>query len=158
MSGSTPLRPSASRRSFGWGWWRSGSCLSCSAFSGGAPIAWLVSTNLLALTLALYGWAAFDVDAVIARFNVEHSREFGGEAEPLHASYLTSLGPSAIPAIDTYLAQPEGNAYDRDAMRNERNRMAIDALTQPADWRSWTWRRQRLVDYLLANPTAPREN
>ena len=119
---------------------------------------WLVSTNLLALTLALYGWAAFDVDAVIARFNVEHSREFGGEAEPLHASYLTSLGPSAIPAIDTYLAQPEGNAYDRDAMRNERNRMAIDALTQPADWRSWTWRRQRLVDYLLANPTAPREN
>lgn len=119
---------------------------------------WLVATNLLALAVTLYGWAAFDVYAFIARFNVEHSREFGGEAEPLHASYLTSLGASAIPAIDTYLAQPEGDAHDRNSMRNERNSMAIDALTQPADWRFWTWRRQRLVDYLLANPTAPREN
>ena len=116
---------------------------------------WLVATNLLALTLTLYGWAAFDVDAFIARFNVEHSREFGGEAEPLHASYLTSLGPSAIPAIDTYLAQPEGNEYDRSQLRNERNTMAIKVLTQPADWRSWSWRSQRLVDYLLINPTAP---
>lgn len=119
---------------------------------------WLVATNLLALTIALYGWAAFDVDDFIARFNVEHSREFGGEAEPLHASYLTSLGPSAIPAIDAYLAQPAGNEYDRNQMRNDRNSMAIAVLDGPADWRSWTWRRQRLVDYLLANPTAPREN
>lgn len=118
---------------------------------------WLVATNLLALTLTVYGWSAFDVDAFIARFNVEQSREFGGEAEPLHSSYLTSLGPSAIPAIDAYLAQPEGSGYDRDKMRNERNRMALDVLGQSADWRSWTWRHQRLVDYLLANPTAPRE-
>jgi len=118
---------------------------------------WLVATNLLALTLTLYGWSAIDVDAIIARFNVENSREFGGEAEPLHASYLTSLGPSAIPAIDAYLAQPAGNAYDRTQMRNDRNGMALDVLGQPSDWRSWTWRRQRLVDYLLAHPTAPRE-
>lgn len=118
---------------------------------------WLIATNLLALTLTLYGWSAFDVDAFIAHFNVEHSREFGGEAEPLHASYLTSLGPSAIPAIDAYLAQPAGNDYDRNQMRNERNSMAVAVLDGPADWRSWTWRWQRLFDYLLAHPTAPRE-
>lgn len=118
---------------------------------------WLIATNLLALSVTLYGWAAFDVDAYIARFNVEHSREFGGEAEPLHASYLTSLGPNAIPAIDAYLAQPAGNEYNRDQMRNARNSMAIAVLDGPADWRSWTWRWQRLFDYLLAHPTAPRE-
>jgi hypothetical protein len=110
---------------------------------------WLVSSNLVALGVTLWGCSFVDFSAVIAQFNIENSRELGGKGQPLDLHYLGDLGPSAIPAITWYLDHAEGPATDFDLLAGN---MAADFLNQPRDWLSWTFRDQRLRDWLAANP------
>ena len=114
---------------------------------------WLITSNLASLGLTLYASSFVDMPAVIAQFNVENSRELGGEGQPLDLYYLNELGPSAIPAISYYLdhaqGRPEQEVRDFDILAGN---MAVDFLNRPRDWRSWTFRAQRLEEYLRANP------
>ncbi|TIT60144.1 MAG: DUF4173 domain-containing protein, partial [Mesorhizobium sp.] len=63
---------------------------------------WLLSANLLTLSLALYACCFINFAALIANYNVDHSLEMTGQGIPLDAWYLRSLGPGAFPALDRF--------------------------------------------------------
>ncbi|RVA75426.1 DUF4173 domain-containing protein, partial [Mesorhizobium sp. M7A.F.Ca.CA.001.11.2.1] len=54
---------------------------------------WLLSANLLTLSLTLYAGCFINFAATIANYNVDHSLEMTGQGIPLDAWYLHSLGP-----------------------------------------------------------------
>src|SRR5690606_29297876 len=114
---------------------------------------WLVATNLLSLGLVLYGCAWVDFAALIARFNVEHSYELTGEGTKLDIGYIRDdLGPTAIPALDYYLEQlttREAAAEQRREASIARDELAERFMSRPQDWRSWTFRDERLRQYLV---------
>jgi len=106
---------------------------------------WLIATNLISLAVTLYGCAWIDFSALIARFNVEHSREVSGEGMRLDLDYFYVLGPTVIPVLDDYTARI-GRRSDVDTLREQ---LVLDAHMQASkDWRGWSWRQQRLMAYL----------
>lgn len=113
---------------------------------------WLIEANSIALAAALYGWALVNTPAVIADFNIAHSREAAGTGSSFDAYYALSLGPQAIPAHDRYrvVIQPalSGSAYLRDGL-------AADHARKMSDWRAWTFRDWRLQRYLREHNPAP---
>ncbi|WHO76870.1 DUF4173 domain-containing protein [Rhizobium sp. BT03] len=113
--------------------------------------AWLVATNLASLLMVFYISSFIDFPAFIARFNVAHSQEISQEGPPLDLSYLSSLGPSVIPALDLYLLKLPDHLIDQ---RNEavtvRYDLARNFEMRRRDWRSWTFRAARLETYLLS--------
>jgi hypothetical protein len=64
---------------------------------------WLLSANLLTLSVTLYACSFINFATMIANYNVEHSFEMTGQGLPLDACYLRSLGPGALPALDHFL-------------------------------------------------------
>jgi hypothetical protein len=114
---------------------------------------WLVATNLASLGLTLYACSFVDLQALIARFNVEHSQDLTGQGAPLDTAYLWQLGPAVIPALDDLLAR--GGDIPRDqqevfaAIRHE---FAARFAARSRDWRSWTLRDWRLEQYLAGAP------
>lgn len=109
---------------------------------------WLIATNLLAVVLVLYATAQLDLSAYVARFNVEHSHELTGQGMSIDLDYLDALGPAAIPALDQLIPRlaPETRIW-ANAM-SLRSELVGDLQDKPGDWRSWSWRQQRLADYL----------
>ena len=102
---------------------------------------WLIATNLLSLASVLYACAWVDFSALIAGFNVEHSRELNGDGVALDLGYLQELGPTALPALDRYIAAVP-RAEEAIALRRL---MAEEFWAgRSEDWRGWSWREQRL--------------
>lgn len=118
---------------------------------------WLVATNIAVLTGVLYLSAFIDFSAFIARFNVTHSLELSHEGIPLDIDYLSSLGPSAIPALDLYLsALPYDATEKKHSALSIRQSLAYDFRHHPDDWRSWTLRAERIDAYLRSTATIAR--
>lgn len=117
---------------------------------------WLVTLSLATLVMTLYATALVDIPAFIARFNVAHSGEVSGEGMPLDIDYLSTLGPSAIPALDTYLASLPAEAEQAALAGKVRSALAGDEWERPSDWRSWTFRAGRLDRYLRDHTTLAR--
>lgn len=111
---------------------------------------WLVSMNLLALLATLYVCSFVNMPAVIAGYNVDHSRAMVAEGRPLDLGYLEDLGPQAIPALDRYL---EAVITDSEATEI-RGRLAYRHVRAMRDWRGWTVREAWLGAY-LAGRTEP---
>lgn len=116
---------------------------------------WLVATNLAALSLVFYGYAVVDTDPLIARFNL--GQALAGAAGPgLDVCYLTTQGPTIVPALDSYLAALPAGSTRRDSVLNIRADLAVAFLSRPSDWRNWTWRDARLAKYLADAPMLAR--
>ncbi|HXV30298.1 MAG TPA: DUF4173 domain-containing protein [Sinorhizobium sp.] len=109
---------------------------------------WLIATNLTVLAATLYACAFVDFPALIARFNVQHSREFSGKGTPLDIDYLSSLGPSAVPALDAYIAALPPQATEIDSARVARDDLAAGFSGSASGWRGWSYRGYRLEHYL----------
>ena len=90
-----------------------------------------------------------DFPALIARFNVEHSREISGEGVALDIGYFHRLGPTAIPALDAFITDVPASE-DARVMRAEL--VERNTTQAPRDWRSWSFREGRLAAYLEAVP------
>ena len=97
---------------------------------------------------------------------MQHSREVAGHGVPLDYYYMSELGPSAIPALDEFLATAkfasEGDRTSFSLLRAELADRVIYARTEPPvvqlyqqDWQEWTWREERLRAYLLEHPFSP---
>ncbi|OWV89165.1 hypothetical protein ATY78_19790 [Rhizobium sp. R635] len=112
---------------------------------------WLIAANLASLVTVLYISAFIDFPALIARFNIIHSQEISREGPPLDLVYLSSLGPSVIPALDLYLSMlPEHLIDQRNEAVTVRYYLARNFGMRRSDWRNWTFRAARLESYLLA--------
>ena len=123
---------------------------------------WLVMCNLVALSLTFWLAAVVDVRSFIAFYNVRHSYEVTGQGTPLDLYYMSDLGPDAIPAIDEYLASAREANRDMSSLRQELADRVIYANFSTKDvhlfdeeWQEWTWRGDRLQQYLLAHPFSP---
>ncbi len=115
---------------------------------------WLVVSNFCALAVTLYGVSWLDTAALISSFNVRHSWEVTGQGEVLDLDYMRELGPGTIPALDEFVVTAKQWLPGRDRAIKLREDLANSAFWLPADWRSWTWRDQRLRDYLSATEIA----
>jgi uncharacterized protein DUF4153 len=106
---------------------------------------WLIRMNLIVLTAAFYGCALVNFNAIIADYNVSHSKQAGGKGVNLDAGYLYELGPQAIPAMDRAFVLP-----GICVALSDRNRLLAVQAADMASWRSWGFRSWRLQRYLDA--------
>lgn len=109
---------------------------------------WLISMNVATLLTVLYLCAFVDFSGFIARFNVENSAEVSQLGTPLDLYYLNSLGPSAIPAIDIYVAKVPGHDWRHEMAKRMRDRLATRFAMRSLDWRSWNYRDHRIKNYI----------
>jgi hypothetical protein len=123
---------------------------------------WLVMCNLAALSLTFWLAAVVDVRSFIAFYNVRHSYEVTGHGTRLDYYYMSELGPDAIPALDEYITTARGANQDMSILRQELATYVIYANFSTKDvhlfdqeWQEWTWRGDRLQQYLLAHPFSP---
>jgi Domain of unknown function (DUF4173) len=106
---------------------------------------WLVWSNAAVLALTLYACSLVDFSGAIARFNVDHSWEVGGDGGPVDVAYLCGLGPAALPALDVLAAK--ANASGRplpSPAYNCRLGLEMRHAMRMGDWRAWTFRGYRL--------------
>jgi len=110
---------------------------------------WLLSANLLTLSATLYVCCFINFAAMIAHYNVMHSREMGGGGLGLDVWYLGSLGPAAIPAMDMLVK--EVASVDPGLAKTvllKRTTATNGLFNQWLNWRSWSFRDWRLIRYL----------
>jgi hypothetical protein len=106
---------------------------------------WLVGANLIALTIVLYISSVVNFDAIIADYNLTHSREMSGKGVQIDTNYLLTLGPQALPALDK-VVQLRPN---ETCLVSRRDRLVEQQRQDMASWRSWgfrSWRLQRRLD------------
>lgn len=107
---------------------------------------WLIQANLITLTATLYICSLINFAALIADYNVSHSREVSGKGATLDIDYLIGLGPQALPAIDKAFA-PRG--WSDLSLVSRRNCLVEQQRKDAASWRAWgfrSWRLQRTLD------------
>lgn len=113
---------------------------------------WLVSGNLIAAGAVLYLSSLINFTDWIARYNISRSAEVADGGASLDLHYLSCLGPQIIPAIDKYIAERRAKGYLDTSTVNElsarRNTLAARLENPRRDWRSWSFREQRLWRYL----------
>jgi hypothetical protein len=106
---------------------------------------WLVTANAATLAIVLYGCCFINAPWLVATYNLAHCREISGTGPAIDLSYLGSLGPQALPALDANAKKMPAlwsMAWD---VRHEFDR------TRPANWRAWGFRTWRLERYLANN-------
>ena len=107
---------------------------------------WLIRANLVTLTATLYICSLINFAAIIADYNVSHSREVTGKGAAIDMDYLIGLGPQALPAIDKAFA-PRG--WSDLTLVSRRNCLVEQQRKDMASWRAWgfrIWRLQRTLD------------
>jgi hypothetical protein len=113
---------------------------------------WLLSANLLTLSVTLYACSFINFAARIANYNVEYSFEMTGQGTSLDVGYLRSLGPGALPALDRFLGhQGRTVAAGDPSWRQLVSLHAQDEAyyrTEQQNWRAWSFRDRRLNRYL----------
>jgi hypothetical protein len=113
----------------------------------GRSNSWLTLMNLGAVALALYACCFINFPALIADYNVTHSRDMKGSGIEVDFGYLIGLGPQAIPAIDRYLdgRKPTPEPWWQTGKRNGLAAMHRD---RTQGWRAWSFRNWQLTQYL----------
>lgn len=106
---------------------------------------WLIRANLITLTATLYVCSLVNFAAIIANYNVDHSREVSGKGLTADINYLFQLGPQALPAIDRAIALRGSDPN----LVSRRNCLVEQHRNDLASWRAWgfrSWRLQRILD------------
>lgn len=124
---------------------------------------WLIGANLIVLTLVLYGCSLVNFDALIADYNVTHSREASGKGVQIDTNYLLTLGPQALPAIDKAIellanANESGLSAQSYCLVSRRDRL-VEQQRQDLAWRAWgfrSWRLQHRLDTPAKDPSGSR--
>jgi hypothetical protein len=106
--------------------------------------AWLWRTNAVSLAIVLCGCAFVDFPGGIAHYNVRHCREVDGKGASLDLAYLEELGPATLPALQWVRWRMPWHETPRVLIAEHRLREELDGSL--ADWRSWTYRRQRIAE------------
>ncbi len=116
---------------------------------------WLIRGNVVALTALLYTASLANWPFIIADHNVMAAASNGGQR--LDTDYLLTLGAHALPAIDRAInATPKPHDSPQDWLWREqlddlergRRELATKFRDQQDNWRLWSFRRERLKDYL----------
>src|SRR5262249_29791397 len=106
--------------------------------------AWLIRVNLIAVMLTLYICSLTNFAAIIADYNVSHSREATGKGVDVDINYLLSLGPQALPGINKAAKIREGDL----TLVARRDSLVDRFQAEMSSWRAWGLRDWRLKRYL----------
>ena len=106
--------------------------------------AWLIRLNLIAAIATLYVCSLTNFAAIIADYNVSHSREVTGKGVEVDINYLLSLGPQALPGINNAAKVREGI----ETLVSRRNSLVDRFQIEMTSWRAWGLRDWRLKRYL----------
>jgi hypothetical protein len=109
---------------------------------------WLIGANLITLIGTLYICALINFAAVISDYNVSNSERHGVR---LDTSYLASLGPQVLPAID----RARQVLVDNRCLVTSRDRLVKQQRQIMASWRSWGFQSFRLQRYLDKHENDP---
>ena len=109
---------------------------------------WLIRANFITLTATLYLCSLVNFAAIIADYNVSHSREATGKGVGIDMNYLFSLGPQALPAIDRAITL---RGLD-PTLVSRRGCLVEQQVKDTAFWRSWGFRSWRLQRAMGAQP------
>jgi hypothetical protein len=112
---------------------------------------WLIRANLVTLTATLYACSLINFAAIIADYNLSHSREATGKGVSIDMNYLFSLGPQALPAIDRAIPL---RGLD-PALVSRRGCLVEQHMKDTAFWRSWSFRSWRLQRTMGVEPKSP---
>ena len=112
---------------------------------------WLIRMNLISLAATLYVCALINFPAIIADYNVTHSKEASGKGVNLDTNYLYELGPQVLPALNRARELPGMEAR----LTCNRNRLLSIQAADMASWRSWGFRSWRLQRWLDSHPDQP---
>lgn len=107
---------------------------------------WLIRANLITLTGTLYICSLVNFAAIIADYNVAHSREASGKGVMIDLHYLSLLGPQALPALDKAF---QLRAVDTSLV-SHRNSLVERLRRDTASWRAWSFREWRLQQHIAA--------
>jgi hypothetical protein len=107
---------------------------------------WLIRANLITLTGALYICSLVNFAAIIADYNVAHSREASGKGVMIDIHYLSLLGPQALPALERAF---QLRAVDTSLV-SHRNSLVEMLRRDTASWRAWSFRSWRMQRYMAA--------
>jgi Domain of unknown function (DUF4173) len=110
------------------------------------PNHWLVRANLITLTAMLYVCSLVNFPAIIAHYNVTHSREASGTGVQIDSNYLVHLGPQALPAIDRAIRLRGSDPY----LVSRRDCLVEQQRKDMTSWRAWGFRGWRLQHYINA--------
>ncbi len=105
--------------------------------------AWLMRVNAGTVIAVLYVCAFVDWNGWIAWHNVRHCREAGGRGTPIDLAYLHELGEASIPAMVWLTDRIPSGPVRADAIHRVES-LRDELKVQLADWRGWTFLRQRL--------------
>ena len=78
---------------------------------------WLINANALAAFGVLYAAAFLNFSALVADYNVRHSRDVGGRGQFLDMRYLAELGPAALPSFDWFITRLRDAPHAGTAMQ-----------------------------------------
>ena len=106
---------------------------------------WLVRRNLWTVGIVLFVASFMNFDGGIARYNIRHCEEAGGEGAPLDLGYLRKLGFEALPALRELRSRfPLDPGFRREVARTEA--VLADRLRESMrDWRGWSLLRARIA-------------
>lgn len=118
---------------------------------------WLINANVITLLVVLYVTSFVNLGAIIADYNVMHSKAVSGKGVELDTYYLEGIGSAAIPALIKY--SQYGKVHDRfknmsDGINSRFIRFStISEMTDELkhdmdDWRRWTYSEYRMLKYL----------
>ena len=105
---------------------------------------WLIRANLITLATVVYVCSFVNFAAVIADYNVTHSREASGKGLWIDLHYVNSLGPQALPAIDKALRLGPRYPY----LVSNREQLVERLRREIPSWRAWSLRGWRLQHYI----------
>ena len=133
----------------------------------GRSTGWLITANAFALAATLYATSLLNFPNVIASYNLDHGHENQAAAELRYDDgYIVSLGALALPALMEFReGKPDLSEKEQGWLaRSERLlRRQVD-YEVGTNWRTWSFRGQRLKWFLearrsatqvLSNPSVP---
>ncbi len=143
-----------------------GLVLIVSRFALGRTTGWLITANVFALAATLYATSFLNFPDVIARYNLAHGHQYRPAPELRYdGRYIVSLGALALPAVLEFRDSQADLSLEEQRWleRVEQSlRLKVDHEVG-TDWRTWSFRGQRLKWFLearqgaIAAPSKPRE-
>ncbi len=116
-----------------------------------ASNSWLVRANIMALVAVAYSCSLTNFDHIIAKYNIQHSREISGKGQFLDWQYLRRLGDNTLPAIlgNYHELKAENPSFGRTWHSLDWVEYHVrDIQLESDNWRQWGYRQWRLSNYL----------
>ncbi len=111
---------------------------------------WLINANVITALAVLYVTSFMNIGAMIAHYNVTHSKLVSGSGVHLDRYYMKRIGAAAIPAMEEYVQifEKENIYYSDVSNHMTLDEMKDDLKSDVDDWRRWTYSEYRLLKSL----------